>query len=70
MPAFFGVDKMWQDLFAAVALMLVLEGVLPFLTPAGMRKVYRQMAEADDRTLRLTGLMSMIGGVVLLYWVR
>lgn len=70
MPAFFGVTKMWQDLFAAIALMLVLEGVLPFLTPAGMRKVYQQMAEADDRTLRLTGLMSMIGGVVLLYWVR
>ncbi len=61
---------MWQDLLAAVALMLVLEGLLPFIAPDGMRALYRQMASADDRTIRSVGLMSMVAGVVLLYWVR
>ncbi|HGX94172.1 MAG TPA: DUF2065 domain-containing protein [Candidatus Tenderia sp.] len=61
---------MWQDLLAAIALVLVLEGLLPFLSPGRMRTLYQQMASADDRTIRITGLVSMVGGVVLLYLVR
>lgn len=61
---------MWQELWGALALVLVIEGILPFLSPSGLRKAYGQMIQMDDRTLRLYGLISMIAGVVLLYLVR
>jgi uncharacterized protein len=61
---------MWQDLLSAVALMLVIEGILPFVSPAVMRQVFASMAGMDDRRLRLTGMVSMAIGVILLYMVR
>lgn len=61
---------MWHDLFVAVALLLVIEGVLPFLSPRTVRQVLLQMADMNDRALRLTGLASMISGVILLYVLR
>lgn len=59
-----------HDLLAAIALVLVLEGILPFLTPDGMRKIMTQMASMDDRSLRISGLISMITGLGLLYFTR
>jgi len=61
---------MWQELLAAVALMLVIEGMLPFLSPAMMRRTFAALAAMDDRALRLSGLLGMAAGVVLLYIVR
>ena len=61
---------MWQDLLSAVALMLVIEGILPFISPAIMRQVFAAMANMDNRRLRLSGLVSMAFGVILLYMVR
>lgn len=61
---------MWQDLAAAVALMLVIEGILPFASPRGFREMMRVVGESDDRSLRLSGLFSMMGGLLLLYFVR
>lgn len=61
---------MWNDLLAAVALILVLEGVMPFLSPAALRKSMQQLAQLPDRAFRIIGLFSMVGGVVLLYLVR
>ena len=61
---------MWHDLLVASALVLVLEGIWPFLSPSGSRRAMLSLAEADDRTLRLLGLVSMVLGVVLLYWVN
>ena len=61
---------MWQDLLAAVALVLVIEGMLPFASPAMMRQAFAAMAAMDDRTLRVSGLLSMAAGVGLLYIVR
>jgi uncharacterized protein len=60
----------WSDLLAAVALYLVLEGVLPFLNPQAMKRVLTAMATFSDRQLRLWGLASMAAGVRLLYFVR
>ena len=60
----------WADLFAAFALYLVLEGVLPFLNPQAMKRVLTMMATLTDRQLRLWGLASMAAGVLLLYFVR
>jgi len=61
---------MWHDLLVAIALMMVIEGVLPFYSPRLMRRLLLIMAEADDRALRSAGLVSMILGVLLLYWTR
>ena len=60
----------WSDLLAALALYLVLEGVLPFLNPQAMKRVLTTMATFSDRQLRLWGLTSMVAGVLLLYFVR
>ena len=61
---------MWQDLWAALALVLVIEGVLPFINPNGMRNVWQQMVQMDDKSLRIAGLASMIAGLIVLSLVR
>ena len=60
----------WSDLLAALALVLVIEGILPFVNPRSMRRMLATVDQLDDRTLRLIGLISMICGVVMLYFVR
>ncbi len=60
----------WGDLWAAFALYLVLEGLMPFLNPGGMKRTLLQLAQLEERTLRTAGLVSMIAGVLLLYFVR
>jgi uncharacterized protein YjeT (DUF2065 family) len=60
----------WHDLFAALALVLVIEGLIPFVNPGAMRRVWRQMAEMDDRSLRIAGLLSMALGLVVLRMLR
>jgi uncharacterized protein YjeT (DUF2065 family) len=63
-------DVNWSDLLTALALVLVIEGLLPFANPQSLRRMLATVAQLDDRTLRLTGLVSMICGVVMLYLVR
>jgi len=60
----------WRDLWAAFALYLVLEGMMPFLNPDGMRRALAMLSKLDDRTLRIGGFLSMIAGLILLYLVR
>ncbi len=60
----------WQDFWAATALLLVFEGILPFLNPAAMRRMLQVMVQMDDRTLRYSGLASMVAGVVFLYLIN
>jgi len=55
---------------AALALMLVFEGILPFLNPGRFRNMLRMLNEMDDRLVRRIGLVSMIAGLGLLYLVR
>lgn len=61
---------MWQDLFAALSLVLVIEGMLPFIKPEIWRKTMGRMVEKPDNALRFMGLASMLLGVTLLYMVR
>lgn len=61
---------MWKDLGVAVCLVLVLEGILPFLSPRRWREMTLAMARVDDRTMRLVGLASMVVGTGLLYIVH
>lgn len=61
---------MWRDLGAALALMLVLEGILPFLSPTGLRRMIASVNELSDGQLRVAGLVSMAAGLALLYILR
>lgn len=61
---------MWNDLWAALALMLVIEGLVPFLSPDILRRMLASVAQLDDRSVRIAGLISMLCGVALLYLVR
>lgn len=61
---------MWQDLWAAGALVLVLEGVLPFLSPTSYRVAMSSVLLLGDGALRVAGLLSMIAGLLVLYSVR
>jgi uncharacterized protein YjeT (DUF2065 family) len=60
----------WSDLFAALALYLVLEGVMPFLSPQSVKRLMQALSDLQDRQLRLFGLASMSAGLALLYFVR
>jgi uncharacterized protein YjeT (DUF2065 family) len=60
----------WTDLLAAFALYLVLEGVMPFLSPPLMKRVMLAFAQSSDRQLRVTGFASMLAGLFLLYLAR
>jgi len=61
---------MWTEILTALALVLVIEGIMPFLNPAAMRRMMVMVAQMDDKTLRVVGLTSMISGVLLLYLVH
>ena len=57
---------MWDDLLRASALVLIVEGILPFLSPTGFRQTLLQFATLNDRWMRIIGLGSMLLGLVLL----
>ena len=61
---------MWRDLGVALCLVLVIEGIVPFLNPRRWRDMALAMARVDDRTMRLVGLASMVAGTALLYVVH
>jgi uncharacterized protein YjeT (DUF2065 family) len=70
-PGFFmGNASMWHDLLVALALLLVIEGIWPFLSPNSMREILLVIAQQDNRSLRISGFISMVAGVVLLYLVN
>lgn len=58
---------MWEELGKAFCLMLVLEGIIPFLNPGRWRRLVVTMARVSDRQLRMMGLASMLVGAGLLY---
>ena len=59
-----------RALEAAGAYALVLEGILPFVSPRGYRDMMRTVGQMDDKSLRSGGLAIMLAGLVLLYLVR
>ncbi len=61
---------MGENLLIAFALVLVLEGVLPFLIPTVWRETFRKLTELSDGQLRFIGLTSMLAGLLLLFLVK
>ena len=60
---------MGDIIVAGFALMLVIEGILPFTAPRFWREAFRKLAEMNDGQIRFGGLASMVLGIVLLYFV-
>jgi uncharacterized protein YjeT (DUF2065 family) len=63
-------DALFHSLWVASALMLVIEGIIPFVNPTAFRRALIKMAGMSDQQLRTIGLFCMIIGVVLLYWIN
>ena len=61
---------MGKTFLMAFALMLVIEGILPFLVPAVWREAFRRITQFTDGQIRFIGLSSMLLGLVLLYLSR
>lgn len=61
---------MWDSIIPALALVLVIEGMLPFLSPKSWRDAMSQAAQLPDNVLRGMGFFSMLAGVVILYLIR
>jgi uncharacterized protein len=61
---------MWPTFLMALALMLILEGVLPFLAPNLWRDTFRKITQMSDGQIRFVGLSSMLVGLLLLLWAR
>ena len=59
-----------NTLLMAVALMLVIEGLLPFLLPKIWRDAFRRLTEMSDGQIRFVGLTSMVAGVLLLFLTK
>lgn len=53
-------------LLGALALMLVFEGLLPFLSPGAWRSVFEKATQMSDGQIRFLGLSSMLLGMLLL----
>ncbi len=62
--------EFWQVLPVAIALVFILEGVLPFLSPNRWRQMMRLVVQMEDRIIRNFGLGSMMFGLILLYIVN
>ncbi len=58
---------MGSSLITAFALMLIIEGILPFVAPAAWRDTFLRLASMADGQIRFIGLSSMLVGVILLF---
>lgn len=61
---------MWDEILRAFALVLVIEGIMPFAFPGRWRAMMLRLATLDDRQLRTAGLIAMIVGIVSLQLVQ
>lgn len=61
---------MLEDLGRAICLMMVLEGIMPFLAPHRWRNMAQTLATVDDRTMRMIGFVSMLSGAGILFLLR
>ena len=53
-----------------LAMMLVIEGLIPFLFPDLWRETFRKLVSLTDGQLRFVGITAMLSGLLMLYWVR
>jgi uncharacterized protein YjeT (DUF2065 family) len=61
---------MGQDLLTALALVLIIEGLLPLLAPAAWQKAMQELSRYNPRVIRIGGIISMLSGAVLLQFLN
>ena len=59
-----------QTILTALGLMLVFEGLLPFIAPETWRETFKRMIELKDGQLRFVGLLSIVGGLLCMFFGR
>jgi uncharacterized protein len=59
-----------ETFWAALALVLVLEGLFPFISPGGWRSTFQRLLAMQDGQLRFFGLCSILLGLLLLWWIH
>jgi uncharacterized protein YjeT (DUF2065 family) len=60
---------MAQDLFTAFALLLIIEGLLPVLAPQAWQKAMQELSRYNPKAIRIGGIVSMLGGALLLQFL-
>ncbi len=60
----------WSEILTALALVLVIEGMLPFISPMSYRRMVMEITRLSDNYIRNLGLVVMFAGLLLLYFVR
>ena len=60
------MDSFWKDLATAFALLLILEGLLPTLSPRGWLKAMQDAARLGPKGIRLVGIICLLSGAVML----
>ena len=60
----------WSEILTALALVLIIEGLLPFASPGRYRQMVAQIVRLSDNHIRTTGLVVIVVGLVLLYLIR
>ncbi len=60
----------WTEILTALALVLVIEGMLPFISPRKYRQMVAEITRLSDNNIRNIGLAVMIAGLLLLFFVR
>lgn len=53
-----------------LAMMLIIEGMIPFVLPELWRETFRKLVTLSDGQLRFVGITAMLSGLLLLYWVK
>lgn len=61
---------MLRDVLTAIALLLIIEGLMPVIAPSAWQKYLREIARLDPRTIRVVGVVSMLVGAVLLQFLH
>ena len=61
---------MWHEILVAIALLLILEGIMPFLSPESLRRTLTMISQLSDNALRFAGLSAMMLSCLLLYAVN
>lgn len=59
-------DAIWT----ALALLLVLEGLMPAINPGGWRRMFEQLLRLSDQQVRTIGLISMVAGLIMLWLLQ
>ena len=64
------MDIAWNDLWTAIALMLIIEGLMPFINPNSFCRMLKVVSEMKEKNIRILGAIWIGLGLATLYWVR